>query len=262
MRNKIKRNNTVLLGLITALLFLMPSTSLTTNKANLIPTTLFNTGDVKFVGYATTNESIDFPICYNEPHCNITITEIIYDPMNILQDPNVSVCYNKTIVQLVVNLTVGMVVEVYGRYYTTQGPMQYIGHVCALMEPYYVRILNDPPNTPIIRGRTSGKPGTEYAYTFVAVDPEGDDVSYYIDWGDGNSSGWTRYRESGNELSSSHIWDEEGLYTIKAKAKDRYNAEGDWGLLEVTMPKSKPATNMLFKKIIACFPVLARLLER
>jgi hypothetical protein len=32
-------------------------------------------------------------------------------------------------------------------------------------------------------GPTSGRVGVEYTYTFVATDPEGDNVSYCIDWG-------------------------------------------------------------------------------
>ncbi len=47
---------------------------------------------------------------------------------------------------------------------------------------------NNPPDTPTIDGPTSGKVGVEYNYTFHALDPEYDDVYYYIDWG-----GWNKY---------------------------------------------------------------------
>jgi len=37
----------------------------------------------------------------------------------------------------------------------------------------------------------------------------------------------------------SHIWEEEGNYIIKVKAKDSYETESDWGTLEVSMPKRR-----------------------
>ena len=33
-----------------------------------------------------------------------------------------------------------------------------------------------------------------------------------------------------------HQWDTKGIYTIKAKAKDIYDMESDWGTLNVIMP--------------------------
>ena len=47
-------------------------------------------------------------------------------------------------------------------------------------------VANEPPYAPIINGPTYGKTGTEYNYTFSTIDPDGDDVYYYIHWGDGN----------------------------------------------------------------------------
>jgi len=42
-----------------------------------------------------------------------------------------------------------------------------------------VRIGNAPPNTPIINGPINGKAGTKYDYTFVSIDPDGDDIAFY-----------------------------------------------------------------------------------
>jgi len=41
------------------------------------------------------------------------------------------------------------------------------------------------PNKP--SGPTAGSPDTSYEYSFKATDPDGDQVSYYIDWGDGTN---------------------------------------------------------------------------
>ena len=77
-------------------------------------------------------------------------------------------------------------------------------------------IDNSPPATPIIEGPSSGKPGTSYTYTFITgLDPDGDDVSYYIEWGDNTSSGWTGFIPSGPPgYSESHSWTLKGTYTI------------------------------------------------
>jgi hypothetical protein len=48
---------------------------------------------------------------------------------------------------------------------------------------------NQPPNAPNIDGPSNGKPNTEYTFTFVSTDPDGDAVMYNVDWGDGDPSG-------------------------------------------------------------------------
>ncbi|GAH10053.1 unnamed protein product, partial [marine sediment metagenome] len=45
---------------------------------------------------------------------------------------------------------------------------------------------NYAPEAPIINGPSNGKPNTEYTFTFVSTDPEGDAVMYIVDWGDGD----------------------------------------------------------------------------
>ena len=103
----------------------------------------------------------------------------------------------------------------------------------------YLPGVNLPPNTPTIDGITNGNIDTEYTYTIAATDPDGDEVSYYIDWDDDSSSGWTRYLPSGSSFNASHTWSEQGLYIIRVKAKDRSEAESEWRTLEVTMPMNK-----------------------
>lgn len=100
-------------------------------------------------------------------------------------------------------------------------------------------IENEPPNTPSITGQINGKPGVTYLYIFVTIDLDGDDVYYYVDWGDGDNSGWKGPYNSGEEASATHSWSSQGTYTIKVKAKDTLDDESDWGTLEVTMPKNQ-----------------------
>jgi len=95
-------------------------------------------------------------------------------------------------------------------------------------------VENEPPNKPTITGPINGKPGVTYLYIFVTTDPDGDEVSYYVDWGDGNISGWKGPYDSGEEAFATHSWSSQGIYAIKVKAKDTLDDESDWGTLEVT----------------------------
>ena len=117
---------------------------------------------------------------------------------------------------------------------------------------------NQPPETPTISGPTSGKAGQRYDYTFVTIDPESEAVSYYIDWGDATNSGWIGPNVSGEQIVVAHTWSTRGIYTIKAKAKDLHNAESDWGVLEIKMPKNQVNTNSVFahffERLVAHFP--------
>jgi hypothetical protein len=116
--------------------------------------------------------------------------------------------------------------------------------------------VNQPPEKPTITGELTGKIGTEYEYTFVSTDPEGDNITYCIDWGDNTSEFCIGPYPSDEEASAKHIWSEEGTYIIKAKAKDIYGAESDWAKLEVSMPKTHIHNTIieLLLKMLERFP--------
>jgi hypothetical protein len=124
---------------------------------------------------------------------------------------------------------------------------------------------NQPPNPPTIHGAASGKAKQKYDYTFNSTDPNGDNVFYYIDWGDNSNSGWIGPYSSGVAITQSHTWSNKGTYTIKAKAKDIYGNESDWGTLSVTMPLSYEPPHFrffawLFERFPHAFPILRQLL--
>ena len=107
-------------------------------------------------------------------------------------------------------------------------------------EPIVITIIeNDPPTTPTIQGPSNGKVGSPLTYSFTSTDPDGDQVAYLIDWADGTPTSWSNYYDSGQTYTASHTWNSEGAFTIKAKAKDSYNAESDWGTYTVTIPRNK-----------------------
>jgi hypothetical protein len=128
-----------------------------------------------------------------------------------------------------------------------------------------VERLSEPPEIPTIDGKTSGKTGEEYEYTFNSADPDGDDVKFFVNWGDNNTE-WTDYVASGTDANVKHTWTEKGTYLIRAKAVDTNGAESDWAALEVNMPKIRSCNikfsllDLFFKKSANAFPVIRYLL--
>ncbi len=118
---------------------------------------------------------------------------------------------------------------------------------------------NTRPNIPTIKGPLIGKAGIKYDYIFTSTDPEKNPVYYYIIWGDDQNEKWIGHYISGEEVIISHIWDEDGKYTIMAKARDSKGAESDWGTLKVIIPRNTVLYNPSFIKIVDQFPLIKRL---
>ena len=82
---------------------------------------------------------------------------------------------------------------------------------------------NNPPQVPeepeIVAHGTFPLP---FELTFIAftTDPNGDDISYQFDWGDGSRSEWSDFIPSGDTITESHSYTEEGWFEIKVRAKD------------------------------------------
>lgn len=99
---------------------------------------------------------------------------------------------------------------------------------------------NNPPNKPNTpSGPESGIINKLYTYTTSAIDPDGDNLYYKWDWGDGPFSNWLGPYSSGETVSASHSWTESGIYAIRVKAKDVHGAESEWSEpLPILMPLS------------------------
>jgi outer membrane protein assembly factor BamB len=140
----------------------------------------------------------------------------------------------------------------------------YIGSSWNLDEDSYIYAFGYPgpnPLKPAISGPSSGKPGTSYTYSFTSIDPDEEQVSYYIDWDDGNITDWTSYQTSGEPYSESHTWTTKDTYTIKAKAKDTDGYESDWGTLTVSIPRDKKMNNMLLLRLLERLPLLREVIS-
>ncbi len=121
---------------------------------------------------------------------------------------------------------------------------------------------NSPPDAPSISGETNGKVGVEYEFRLQAFDPDNNPVSFYIEWGDGSTTGWTIERASGEYCYYVHTWSSKGNYTIRAKAKDVFNEESNWTEFEIkiTNPRNRISFSYLFLRFLERFPMLERLL--
>jgi len=104
---------------------------------------------------------------------------------------------------------------------------------------------NHPPEQPMIDGPITGKTQEEQIYTFIVTDADADEVFLFVDWGDETDSGWKGPYESDEEITLTHSWSQQGTYTMKAKAKDEHDVEGEWATHIVTMPKAKILQNVI-----------------
>jgi len=88
---------------------------------------------------------------------------------------------------------------------------------------------NQPPVTPAApTGPTSGSTGVSYSFSATTTDPDGDDIYFMFDWGDGNQSIWLGPYSSPGTVTTSYAWASAGSYDVTVKAKDTNDAESGW----------------------------------
>jgi hypothetical protein len=117
----------------------------------------------------------------------------------------------------------------------------------------------EPPTAPIIDGPASGGYGVEICWTFHSDDANGDQVQYYIDWGDGETS-TTDFYPPCVPVEVCHTYAETGDYIITAYAKDDTGLTGDSTEFPVNIPRARalyhPLLLRLFERFPNAFPIL------
>jgi len=99
---------------------------------------------------------------------------------------------------------------------------------------YIVWVDYDPdsvdwaPIKPSINGNEMGEVGEELSYSSSSIDANGRQVFYMWDWGDDTFSEWLGPFNSGEIITESHSWIEQGIYSVKVKAKNTDELESDW----------------------------------
>ena len=127
--------------------------------------------------------------------------------------------------------------------------------------------IDNAPNAPSRpSGQISGNIGVSYPYSSSTIDPDGDQVYYQWDWGDGTNSGWLGPFASGAQVSAQKSWSVKGSYSIQVRARDTFGAESPWSdPLPITMPYSfnrpiQQFLELLFQRFPHAFPILRHLL--
>ena len=87
---------------------------------------------------------------------------------------------------------------------------------------------NCPPSIPQIRGPTTGKVGEELTFYFVSTDPDGDQITYTINWGNRVISIELKSSDSGEEYIKTYNYTSAGTYKITASARDTHGASSGW----------------------------------
>jgi len=100
-------------------------------------------------------------------------------------------------------------------------------------------IIDNPPTNLNLDGPNSGNINKICYFNATSIDIDQHEIFYKFDWGDGLESDWIGPFESGDNCSLSHSWDKQKSYTVKVKAKDTYDIETDWKILEISMPRIK-----------------------
>lgn len=116
------------------------------------------------------------------------------------------------------------------------------------------------PNVPIISGPTKFLPNIYKKFTVTSTDPNGYQIYYYIDWGDGSIIDWQGPYASGAPYKASHKWVDKATFTIKCKAKNIYGAESGIGTLDISTPRSN-IINTPFLRFLENHPNLFPLLQ-
>lgn len=105
------------------------------------------------------------------------------------------------------------------------------------------------PTTPTINGPTKFFPNIYKEFRFTSTDQDGDQIYYYIEWGDGSIIDWQGPFPSGTQYKASHKWVDKATFTIKCKTKDIYGVESGIGTLGISTSKSS-TFNTLFLRLL------------
>ncbi len=88
---------------------------------------------------------------------------------------------------------------------------------------------NSPPYTPNSPFWISGGIANEILSCGASTtDPDGDEIAYEFDWGDGSDLTLSDYYSSGDSANENHTYTARGTYEITVRAKDNENLTSEW----------------------------------
>jgi len=128
-----------------------------------------------------------------------------------------------------------------------------------LMSPYTTENL--PPTTLQIKGPIFRRAEVPLNYSYLTSDPNGDCLFYYIDWGDGVVEQCISPYDVEMNLTLSHTWKKQGIYTILVTAEDPFGEKTNTETMKIYILPKKGALFSLFLTFLERFPVVNQLLE-
>jgi len=212
-------------------------------------------------------QAIELDYDYNNQTLFVTITHEVTNP-------------NEHFIELVSIEKNGEIV--YEEYYTSQPPEPTFTYIYEISANYgeqinvtaycsiegsgsaTITVKSKPPNKPIINGPNKGTSGVRYEWTFIATDPENEDIKYYIDWGEYcGGYEWQGPFPSGQEIKVGHTYQSQDTFYIAAKAVDIWDSESEWAIFEISIPKQKIVDRPFFqflKNHVSMFPIIRYIL--
>mgnify|MGYP003565690902 CR=1 FL=1 len=143
---------------------------------------------------------------------------------------------------------------------STDGTQEINGQTWWYSPIIQVYVVNEPPERPSRpTGPSEGRPGEEYIFYTETSDPDGNQVLYQWDWGDGTVSEWLGPFDSGEEVLAGNTWTDKGNYKVKVKAKDTVGDESTWSsTLSINIPRPRATSRTLFSRFLENFPIISR----
>ncbi len=126
----------------------------------------------------------------------------------------------------------------------------------------FIKLNIHPPTPPFITGPPSGRAGKEYCWEFHSNDPDGDNIKYIIDWGDGNTTE-TECEDPCTNVTECHTYTKRGNYTITAIAIEctEYGLESEESTYVITIPRNRATNTSCWLKFFDMFPILQGLIQ-
>ncbi|MFA5103076.1 MAG: hypothetical protein WC525_07965 [Candidatus Thermoplasmatota archaeon] len=122
-------------------------------------------------------------------------------------------------------------------------------------------IENHRPDAPTITGPTSVKVGIGYTWSFNSTDPDGDNLTYYVDWGDVcGGAEWHGPYPSGVAIEMDHTYLVKNILIINSMAVDENGAESNMTYFEVAITTSV-SLGCMFMRLLQRFPHLFSVLR-
>ena len=94
---------------------------------------------------------------------------------------------------------------------------------------------NNAPLVPSLLAPTMAQRGDSIRVRVSSFDKDADSLYFFIEWGDGNQSGWVGPVQSASDYELYHAYSDTGVFAVLAKAKDELRETGwsDTSLIHV-----------------------------